>query len=115
MAQIANGSGNTTPNANATHQTVVGVIASAGPEPVATGSQELIMLSGDTDHMYTGALTGTSFWNDQMRLASPGDTVMIEYVDSGGPLRSITHYSLLKQAVQPTVKPTVTAGTGTRK
>lgn len=107
---IANGNATFMPGATAKVRTITGVVSAATKDPVAKGTNEVIQLAGDPNEVFVGAITGTSFQNYQMSLATPGDTVSMQYYDTsttvgGKSILNISAYTLVttgKTAPAPT-------------
>ena len=96
--QIASGSNNNAPGATALKKEVTGKIASVNVISVKGQSSVVIMLEGDSSHIYTGELTGDDISNLEMSLAAKGDTVTIGFVDGGSPIRNISSYTVVNGA-----------------
>ncbi len=90
--QIATGSNNASPEANANIKTIEAIIASVSPPVVFNNNTYIIMtMEGDADHLYRGQVTEAAN-SLAMTVAKPGERVIITYLDSGGPIRNIASY-----------------------
>jgi hypothetical protein len=92
--QIATGSNNNAPGANAQEKTLQGKLASVSPPLVFNGNTYMILtLEGDNAHLYRGQVTETAT-SLSMTVAKVGDQVTIKYIDTGGnnPIRNIASF-----------------------
>jgi hypothetical protein len=92
--QIATGSNNNSPGANAQEKTLQGKLASVSPPLVFNGNTYMILtLEGDNAHLYRGQVTETAN-SLAMTVAKVGDQVTIKYIDTGSknPIRNIASF-----------------------
>lgn len=91
--QIANKGDNKAPGANSQIKTVQGTVATVN-QIVSGGETFVVMnLEGDNHHIYRGKVDENDFGSLSMVQAKPGTKVIITFVDTGNPVRSISHFT----------------------
>lgn len=88
-AQIANGTNNNAPNANANSKSVTGTVSRVDQFVSGGNTFVVVRLTGDPTHLYRGEITGSDFNNLAMSLTAVGDSVTITYLENGSQVRGI--------------------------